>query len=138
MIAVIYACSGSNSQADQSIKRQLFACENYAKQKNITIINQYIDRVLMGGNDNRPNLQRMIEDSNKGTFDTVLLSQYDRLTRDIYDDGYYKNILLDNGVGVVSVKEDIPEGEIGRLFEAIVKVADQLEFTEDGIGFKED
>ena len=120
MLAVIYARYSSRSQTEQSIEGQLLACEAYAEQKNITIIDQYIDRALTGRNDNRPNLQRMIADSKRGTFDTVLLYQYDRLSRDTYDDGYYKKILHDNGVGVVSVKEDIPEGEMGRLFEGIL------------------
>ena len=63
--AVIYARYSSDSQNEQSIEGQLRVCQQYAKNNDIIIVDTYIDRAMTGTNDNRPDFQRMIKDSNK-------------------------------------------------------------------------
>ena len=52
------------SQTEQSIEGQLRVCEEYAKTHEILILNTYIDRAMSGTNDNRPDFQKMLKDSN--------------------------------------------------------------------------
>ena len=65
--AVIYCRYSSDSQTEQSIDGQLRVCTEYAKSRDILILDTYIDRAMTGTNDNRPDFQRMIKDSAKRT-----------------------------------------------------------------------
>lgn len=71
--AVIYARYSSDNQSEQSIEGQLRVCEEYAQKNNILILGTYIDRAMTGTNDNRPDFQRMIKDSNRREWNFVLV-----------------------------------------------------------------
>ena len=71
--AVIYARCSSDSQTEQSIEGQLRVCEEYAQKNDILILDTYIDRAMTGTNDNRPDFQRMIKDSNRKEWTYVIV-----------------------------------------------------------------
>ena len=71
MNVVIYARYSSHNQTEASIEGQLKVCYEYAKQNNLTVINEYIDRAMSGTNDNREQFQQMLKDSSKHQFDGV-------------------------------------------------------------------
>ena len=85
MNVVVYARYSSHNQNEQSIEGQLEFCRNYAKQHNYKIIEEYIDRAQSGTNDDRPQFQKMIDDSSKKLFEGVLVYQLDRFARNRYD-----------------------------------------------------
>ena len=107
MKAVIYARYSSDSQREESIEGQLRECTAFAEKNDITILRHYIDRAYSAKTDNRPEFQHMIKDSSKHLFDMVIVWKLDRFARNKNDSGYYKKILADNGVRVVSAKENI-------------------------------
>ena len=78
MKAVIYARYSSDNQREESIEGQLRECKEYADKNGITILCSYIDRALSAKTDNRPEFQKMVQDSAKGLFDTVLVWKLDR------------------------------------------------------------
>ncbi len=121
MNVVIYARFSSHSQTEQSIEGQLKACYEYAERNKYTVIGEYIDRALTGTSDKRPNFLRMIEDSNKKTFQGVLVYQLDRFSRNRYDSAIYKNKLKKNGVRVLSAKENITDDASGVLMESVLE-----------------
>lgn len=98
--AVIYARYSSDSQSEQSIEGQLRVCEEYAKTHEILILDTYIDRAMTGTNDNRPDFQRMIKDSNAKKWDYVLCYKLDRFSRNKYEMAMHKKTLKDNGIRV--------------------------------------
>ncbi len=61
--AVIYARYSSDSQTEQSIDGQLRVCKEYAEKNGYETVAEYIDRAMIGTNDNRQDFQRMIKDS---------------------------------------------------------------------------
>lgn len=80
MNVVIYARFSSHSQTEQSIEGQLKECYRYAEQHNYTVVGEYIDRAISGKfADNRTDFLRMISDSDKHTFEGVLVYQEDEL-----------------------------------------------------------
>ena len=85
MKAVIYARYSSDNQREESIEGQLRECKEYADKNGITILCSYIDRALSAKTDNRPEFQKMVQDSAKGLFDTVLVWKLDRFARNRYD-----------------------------------------------------
>lgn len=81
----------------------------------------YIDRALSARTDNRPAFQEMIEDSEKKTFEAVLVWKLDRFSRDRYDSAFYKHQLKKNGVRVISATENISDGPEGIILESMLE-----------------
>ena len=121
MKAVIYARYSSDNQREESIEGQIRECMEFAERNGITVFGTYIDRALSAKTDNRPEFQRMIKDSYRKLFDTVLVWKLDRFARNRYDSAYYKNILKKNGVKVISAKENISDGPEGVLLESMLE-----------------
>lgn len=100
MKAVIYARYSSDNQREESIERQIRECTEYANRNGMTILRDYIDRALSAKTADRPEFQNIIQDSEKGLLDVVLVWKIDRFSRDRYDSTHYKHLLKKNGVKV--------------------------------------
>ena len=121
MNVVIYARFSSHTQTEQSIEGQLKVCYEYAKAHQYTVIGEYIDRAQSGTTDNRTDFQRMIQDSEKHTFQGILVYQLDRFARNRYDSAINKAKLKKNGVRVLSARENITEDASGILIEGVLE-----------------
>ncbi len=122
MNAVIYARFSSSSQTEQSIEGQVHACHEYARNHDITIMKEYVDRSKSGtSTDKRDSFQRMINDSSKKQFEVVLVYQFDRFARNRYDSATNKAKLKKNGVKLISIREQISDDASGVLMEAVLE-----------------
>lgn len=121
MNVVIYARYSSHSQTEQSIEGQLQTCYDYAKNNGHTVIGEYIDRAQSGTTDSRADFQRMIADSDRHTFEAVLVYQLDRFARNRYDSAINKAKLKKNGVRVISARENISDDASGILVEGVLE-----------------
>ncbi len=119
--AVIYARYSSERQTEQSIEGQLHVCNDYAKRNDLVIVGTYIDRAMTGTNDNREDFQRMLKDSDKRSFDYVLVYKLDRFSRNKYEMAIHRKHLKDNGVKILSAMENIPETPEGILLESLLE-----------------
>ena len=120
MTAVIYARYSSDSQREASIEGQLRDCKDYAERNGIAIVGTYIDRAYSAKTDDRPEFQRMVQDSARKIFDAVLVWKLDRFARNRYDAVYYKRQLERNGVHLISVMEPISDGPEGIMVESLL------------------
>ena len=120
MTAVIYARYSSDSQREASIEGQLRDCKDYAERNGIAIVGTYIDRAYSAKTDDRPEFQRMVQDSARKIFDAVLVWKLDRFARNRYDAVYYKRQLEKNGVHLVSVMEPISDAPEGIMIESLL------------------
>lgn len=82
---------------------------------------KHIDRAFSAKTDKRPDFQRMIKDSAKKTFETVIVWKLDRFARNRYDSAHYKSMLKKNGVRVISATETISPGSEGILLESVLE-----------------
>ena len=121
MNVAIYARFSSHSQTEQSIEGQLKVCYEYAKNNDYIVVGEYIDRAQTGKNDNRVEFQKMLSDSDKHTFEGVLVYQLDRFARNRYDSAINKSKLKKNGVRVISAKENIADDPSGILVEGVLE-----------------
>ena len=122
MNGVIYARYSSDNQREESIEGQLRECTAYAEKNGISILDTYIDRALTAKTDHRPNFQKMIKDSEKHTFDYIIVWKLDRFARNRYDSAHYKALLKKHGVKVLSATEAISEGAERLYFgESLVR-----------------
>ena len=119
--AVIYARYSSDRQNEMSIEGQIEECRRYAEEHDLLIVQEYIDRAQTATTDKRPNFLRMIDDSEDGGFEIILVYQLDRFSRNKDDSGYYKKILATHGVKVVSAKEMISEDSSGIITEGMLE-----------------
>ena len=123
MNAVIYARYSSHNQTEQSIEGQLRDCYEYAQRHDLTIVGEYIDRAISGTTDERQEFQRMIRDASKKQFQRVLVWKLDRFARNRYDSAMYKHKLKQYGVKVISVMENVGEGDESILLEALLEAS---------------
>lgn len=121
--AVIYARYSSHNQTEQSIEGQLRVCHEYAKREGYAIVGEYIDRAISGKTDDRPDFQKMIEDSKKKAFDYVIVYKLDRFARNRYDSAVYKHKLRLNGVKVISAMENIGDNPESIILEAVLEAS---------------
>lgn len=119
--AVIYARYSSDRQTEQSIEGQLRVVKKYAEDNDYVIVDIYIDRATTGTNDNRAAFQKMIQDSYKRSFDTVLVYKLDRFARNRFDSAFHKSTLKKNGVRVVSATESISDTPEGIILESMLE-----------------
>ncbi|MDR1067339.1 MAG: recombinase family protein [Clostridiales bacterium] len=119
--AVIYARYSSSGQREESIEGQLRDCYDFARNKGLNVIGEYIDKALSGKTDKRPDFQRMLRDSERGHFEAVIMWKMDRFARNRYDSAMYKYRLKKNGVRICYAKETIPEGPEGIILESVME-----------------
>ena len=119
--AVIYARYSSERQTEQSIEGQIRDCNEYAERNDIVIVDMYIDRAMTGTNDKRNEFQRMLRDSAKRAWDFVLVYKTDRFGRNKYELAMNKHTLKTNGIRLIPVKENIPEGPEGIILESLLE-----------------
>ena len=123
--AVIYARYSSNNQTEQSIEGQVRVCQEYAKQHDILIIGQYIDRAMTGTNDKRPEFQRMIAESYKKEWSYVLVYKLDRFSRNKYETAIHEHSLNINNVKLISATEHIPDAPVGVMMKGFIENMNQ-------------
>lgn len=123
MNGVIYARYSSDRQREASIEDQVRECRAYAEQNGIKVVNVYTDKALSASKETEKRLDflRMIDESQKGLFEVVIVWKLDRFARDRYDSANYKHILKKNGVKVVSATEHITDGPEGVLMESVLE-----------------
>ena len=122
MKAAIYARFSSHNQREESIEGQVRACKRFAKEHGMTVIEIYADRGLSGLHaDNRPEFQRMIQDSDHHRFEALIMWNLDRFSRDKYDTAVYKTRLKKNGVSLYYSDQSIPDTPEGIILESLLE-----------------
>lgn len=119
--AVIYARYSSSNQREESIAGQLRECRQYAEKHDMKILHEYTDSALSGTSDKRPSFQQMIRDSDKHSFQAVIVWKLDRFARNRYDAAMYRNILKKNGVKIYSAMENISDSPEGIILEGLME-----------------
>ena len=112
---VLYLRYSDNKQTENSIEGQRKKCEEYAHAHNYNIVNEYVDRAKSGRTDNRYYFKKMLDDSEKGHFDAVLVYALSRFGRDIYQILSNESRLENNGVCLLSVTEETENTPAGRM-----------------------
>ncbi|MEG1663054.1 MAG: recombinase family protein, partial [Clostridia bacterium] len=103
--AVIYARYSSDRQTEQSIDGQLRICNEFAAQNDLAIVDTYIDRAMTGTNDNRMAFQQMLADSDKASWDIVLVYAIDRFGRNSIEVAVNKQRLQKSGKILISATQ---------------------------------
>lgn len=119
----IYTRKSSEDGLEQefnSLDAQHEACAAYiASQKHegwVQVADRYDDGGLSGGTLERPGLQRLLADIDRGVVDQILVYKIDRLTRSLADFAKIVDILDKSGASFVSVTQSFNTAtSMGRL-----------------------
>ena len=122
MNVVLYLRYSDSKQRKESIEGQRAACIEYADKMGYTIVREYVDEAFSAKTVDRPSFLKMIYDSKKKRFQGVLVYQLDRFSRSKYDSAIYKAILKENGVKVISAKEEISDEPEGFVLESTLEM----------------
>ena len=85
--ACLYLRYSSSNQTEQSIEGQMRVCRDFCDRHHIRVVEVYIDRATSASKnlEKRVNFLKMIRDSEKGTFQAVIVYKLDRFARSRYD-----------------------------------------------------
>ena len=127
MPAVIYArVSPRPDSGDDSIKTQVYQCEQWCLDNDIDIRSRHHEEDVSGASDDRPQLWEAIESLHAG--DTLVVYRLDRLARDVYLAETFHRQIRKKGAHVHAVQsgavDDTPEG---RMIRQILDVAAEYE-----------
>ncbi len=120
----------SKSDESQDPKNQISPLRDYARAIGGEIVSEYID-LASGGNGDRENFLRLLNDADKGKFDLVLIWALDRFSREgISNTLGYLERLKRNGIALKSLQEswlDTRDEGIGQLLIAVFSWVAQQE-----------
>ncbi|MDP1964715.1 MAG: recombinase family protein [Reyranella sp.] len=108
----LYARYSSDNQSVTSIDDQFRICREHAAREKWKIVGTYHDAAISGASVIlRPGVQALLQDAQRGVFDTVLAEALDRVSRDQADVATLFKHLRFAGVQIVTLSE----GEISEL-----------------------
>lgn len=129
--AAVYIRVSTDKQEELSPASQRRMAEDYARQHNLFIPEEYIfiENGISGRKaDKRPEFLKMIAHakSDAHPFDTILVWKFSRFARNQEESIFYKSMLQKFNVNVVSISEPIVEGQFGKLIERIIEWWDEF------------
>jgi DNA invertase Pin-like site-specific DNA recombinase len=71
------------STAEQTVDLQLDGLRDYARARDFTVVDEYIDEAVSGAKARRPALDQLLADAHRRRFDAVLVWKLDRLGRSL-------------------------------------------------------
>lgn len=132
MIAAIYSRKSKFTGKGESIENQIQLCKEYAynqlRHKDITDFIIYEDEGFSGGNTNRPEFQKLMEDAKARKFDVLICYRLDRISRNVADFSTTLEVLQKYEIDFVSIREQFDTSTpMGRAMIYIASVFAQLE-----------
>jgi len=125
----IYARVSTDEQTENfSIASQLDLLKNYCRSMQYKIYNEYVDPGYSGTTQNRPALQRLLNDASKGKFKLVIVYRIDRFFRSVKDLLLIVDHMDRLGIAFCSVTEPFDTSNpIGKFMLSLLGSIAQLE-----------
>jgi site-specific DNA recombinase len=122
-----YTCLNTLSQQPKnySLDEQEHIIQDYVDANNWELVGMYQELTdTNSGQQHQPKLSEIIENSNKGKFDALVIPRLDRLTRNIRQlNTLISEMCIKNGVELVSIEEGLDtRSECGELALRIIDI----------------
>jgi site-specific DNA recombinase len=135
MNTALYARVSTEKQADKelSIPAQLQAMREYARQRDWSIVEEFLEPGASARTTDRPVLKKLLARcADTPKIDVVLVHKVDRLARDVYGHATIKALFKRRGIRLASVVENVDDTITGHLVENIM--ASIAEFYSANLG----
>ena len=124
--AVAYMRMSTDKQ-EHSIDSQWRLIKEYADRNKFSVIHKYEDEGISGrAAEKRPAFMQMIDDSESGDFEAVLIYDSSRFARNLKDAIVYKSILKQNGVDLISITEPILDEDNALITDALMGAMNEM------------
>ena len=126
----LYIRVSTERQANEgdSLEEQESELKKYCDFRKFAIHQIYIERGKSGGNTNRPEYQKLIKDIQKKRINAVVVKKLDRLSRSLLDFENLMNLMNENDVEFISIKENFDTTTaMGKAMLRVALVFAQLE-----------
>ncbi len=111
-----------------SLEEQENELKKYCDFRKFAINNIYVERGKSGGNTNRPEYQKLIKDIKQKKINAVVVKKLDRLSRSLLDFETLMNLMNENEVEFISIKENFDTTTaMGKAMLRVALVFAQLE-----------
>jgi site-specific DNA recombinase len=127
MIAGIYTRISTGEQSKYSLDSQETEIREYCEKNNMIISKIYSDKKSGLEFENREGLQELLDDGEKKKFEVLLITEWDRLSRDPELTGYIKLTLRPNGVDIIAINEQKHNNEYDELVEGMMALISKFE-----------
>ena len=126
----LYIRVSTERQANEgdSLEEQETELKKYCDFRQFSIHQIYIERGKSGGNTNRPEYQKLVKDIQKKKINAVVVKKLDRLSRSLLDFENLMNLMNENDVEFISIKENFDTTTaMGKAMLRVALVFAQLE-----------
>jgi len=125
--AVLYARVSTRNNG-QEPETQLLPFREYAQNRGLTIVEEYIDHGVSGAKDRRPKLDALMAAARKGQFDTVIVWKFDRFARSVRHLVQALEEFQSLGIHFISLTEAIDTSTpMGRMVFTVLGAVAELE-----------
>ncbi len=136
MRAALYLRVSTKRQAekDLSIPDQRKQLEAFCRQRGWTVAAEFVEAGASGTTDDRrPAFQSMLSDalSPDRSIDVIMVHSFSRFFRDAYKFEYHRRKLDKNGVGVISITQEVGEDPMGEMVRQILNLFDEYQSKEN-------
>lgn len=112
-----YARYSSENQDYSSIEYQYEGIQSYCNRNNLCLLKIFTDEAQTAKNDRRPSFREMASEAqNSPIWSKIIVFDYTRYARNIYDALHYLRIFEDNNVELISATEPYCAGEDSAAF----------------------
>lgn len=121
--SLVWAYLRHSPGEDQTIHSQRLAVEEFCRQRALTVARWWIDEARSGGTtESRDAFEGMMLASRQqpAAVAGIVVWDLSRLSRDILEPQFYLADLRLRGYKVLSIKDDVPEGEFATVFESLI------------------
>ncbi|GGG05518.1 recombinase family protein [Paenibacillus abyssi] len=128
VVCYVRVSSDRQEEKELSIPTKLKAIQQYCQQKQWIIVHEFIEKGQSAKTDDRPEFQKMIAMAKRSNrnFDAIIIDKFNRFSRKRDDHIFYKALLGQIGVKVISVTEQTEENTPqNMLLESMLEIVSE-------------
>lgn len=125
--------TGRQAENDLSIPDQRRQATEFCKARGWDVVSEFVDAGLSGTDDNRPELQRMLDLATGGgsPFDAVVVHSFSRFARDHFALEHAVRRLRKHGVRLVSITQDLGDDSMSVMVRQVFALFDEYQSKEN-------
>ncbi|WP_412033258.1 recombinase family protein [Nitratireductor aquimarinus] len=126
--------TGRQAESDLSIPDQRRQLAAFCATRGWEVAAEFVDAGLSGTDDNRPQLQRLLDMATAGDapFDAVVVHSFSRFARDHFALEYHVRRFRKHGIRLVSITQDLGDDPMSVMVRQVFALFDEYQSKENG------